>query len=39
MTNMDILEHSSLIKTYNVDHQTPDSAGTATAFLTGVKGS
>ena len=24
-------------KTYSVDHQTPDSAATATAFLTGVK--
>lgn len=27
----------SPIKTYNVDRQTPDSAGTATAYLTGVK--
>ncbi|XP_053685595.1 membrane-bound alkaline phosphatase-like [Sabethes cyaneus] len=25
-------------KTYNVDYQVPDSAGTATAYLTGVKG-
>ena len=25
-------------QTYNVDRQTPDSAGTATAFLCGVKG-
>ena len=24
-------------KTYNVDRQVPDSAGTATAYLTGVK--
>ena len=24
-------------QTYNVDHQTPDSAGTGTAYLTGVK--
>ena len=24
-------------KTYNVDYQVPDSAGTATAYLTGVK--
>ena len=24
-------------QTYNVDFQTPDSAGTATAYLTGVK--
>ncbi|KAB7496974.1 hypothetical protein Anas_04544 [Armadillidium nasatum] len=28
----------SLIKTYNVDKQVPDSAGTATAYLCGVKG-
>ena len=27
-----------LVKTYNVDYQTPDSAGTATAYLTGIKG-
>ena len=27
-----------MIKTYNVDYQTPDSAGTATAYLAGVKG-
>ena len=25
------------LKTYNIDAQTPDSAGTATAYLTGVK--
>ena len=25
------------IKTYNIDAQTPDSAGTATAYLSGVK--
>ena len=28
---------SALSKTYNVNQQVPDSAGTATAFLTGVK--
>eukprot|EP00088_Acartia_fossae_P033969 TRINITY_DN3484_c0_g1_i2.p1 TRINITY_DN3484_c0_g1~~TRINITY_DN3484_c0_g1_i2.p1 ORF type:complete len:555 (-),score=49.68 TRINITY_DN3484_c0_g1_i2:22-1653(-) len=28
---------SGLIKTYNTDHQVPDSAGTATAILSGVK--
>ena len=37
-TKIDSLDHSSLIKTYNVDYQTPDSAGTATAYLAGVKG-
>lgn len=26
-----------MFQTYNVDHQVPDSAGTATAFLCGVK--
>lgn len=25
------------MQTYNVDHQTPDSAGTGTAYLCGVK--
>lgn len=29
--------HSALIKTYNTDQQTPDSAGTMTAMMTGVK--
>lgn len=29
--------HTGLAKTYNTDKQTPDSAGTATAFLCGVK--
>ncbi|MBJ7539363.1 alkaline phosphatase [Marinomonas transparens] len=29
--------HLALAKTYNTNAQTPDSAGTATAFLTGVK--
>jgi len=35
---MDSLDYSGLIKTYNVDQMTPDSAGTATAYLCGVKG-
>ena len=26
-----------IIQTYNIDHQVPDSAGTATAYLCGVK--
>lgn len=29
--------HVALSKTYNVDRQTPDSAGTATAILSGIK--
>ncbi|CAG0889124.1 unnamed protein product [Cyprideis torosa] len=29
--------HLALSKTYNVDYQTPDSAGTGTAYLCGVK--
>lgn len=29
--------HTALVKTYNVDAQTPDSAGTMTAMMTGVK--
>jgi len=29
--------HSALIKTYNTDQQTPDSAGTMSAIMTGVK--
>ena len=36
-TKMDSLPNSALIKTYNVDYQTPDSAGTANAYLSGVK--
>ena len=28
---------SSILQTYNLDRQTPDSAGTATAFLCGAK--
>ncbi|XP_068248908.1 alkaline phosphatase-like [Palaemon carinicauda] len=30
--------HMSLVKVYNTDRQVPDSAATATAFLTGTKG-
>ena len=29
--------HTALVKTYNIDQQTPDSAGTMTAIITGVK--
>ncbi|XP_076451761.1 alkaline phosphatase-like isoform X2 [Babylonia areolata] len=35
--SFDKFPHVALSKTYNVDHQTPDSAGTGTAYLTGVK--
>ncbi|KFO30093.1 intestinal-type alkaline phosphatase [Fukomys damarensis] len=35
---MDQFPYLALSKTYNVDRQVPDSAGTATAFLCGVKG-
>lgn len=31
------MPHLALVKTYNVNAQTPDSAGTATAILSGVK--
>ncbi|XP_014669389.1 PREDICTED: alkaline phosphatase-like [Priapulus caudatus] len=31
-------QHTGLAKTYNTDFQVPDSAGTATAYLSGVKG-
>nr|XP_057929045.1 alkaline phosphatase-like [Doryrhamphus excisus] len=34
---MDTFPHCALSKTYNVDQQMPDSAGTATAYLCGVK--
>ncbi|XP_076820060.1 alkaline phosphatase-like isoform X2 [Clavelina lepadiformis] len=37
MTSLDSMPHSGIVKTYSVDHQTPDSASTGTAFLTGVK--
>jgi alkaline phosphatase len=38
VSSMESLDFTGLVKTYNVDYQTPDSAGTATAYLTGVKG-
>ncbi|CAG5110253.1 Oidioi.mRNA.OKI2018_I69.chr2.g4670.t2.cds [Oikopleura dioica] len=38
VSSMESLDYTGLVKTYNVDYQTPDSAGTATAYLTGVKG-
>ncbi|XP_077441001.1 alkaline phosphatase-like [Vanacampus margaritifer] len=34
---MDTFPHLALSKTYNVDQQMPDSAGTGTAYLCGVK--
>ncbi|KAF7494481.1 Alkaline phosphatase [Sarcoptes scabiei] len=37
MLDFDKFPHTALIKTYNVDQQIPDSAATATAFLSGVK--
>lgn len=30
-------DHTALVKTYNVDSQTPDSAGTMTAMMSGLK--
>ena len=33
----DTFPETALLKTYNIDRQTPDSAGTATAYFTGVK--
>ncbi|NXF30005.1 PPBI phosphatase, partial [Nyctibius bracteatus] len=35
---LDAFPYVALSKTYNVDRQVPDSAGTATAYLSGVKG-
>ncbi|XP_069476429.1 intestinal-type alkaline phosphatase-like [Ambystoma mexicanum] len=35
---MDTFPYVALSKTYNVDRRVPDSAGTATAYLCGVKG-
>ncbi|KAJ7324669.1 hypothetical protein JRQ81_017689 [Phrynocephalus forsythii] len=35
---MDTFPYLALSKTYNVDRQVPDSAGTGTAYLCGVKG-
>ncbi|WP_319529983.1 alkaline phosphatase [uncultured Cohaesibacter sp.] len=37
MLPKDALPHVALVKTYNTNAQTPDSAGTGTAFHTGVK--
>jgi alkaline phosphatase len=37
VTEMENVEFTGLSKTYNIDAQTADSAGTATAYLTGVK--
>ncbi len=37
ITYMESLPHLAMSKTYNIDAQTPDSAATATAYLTGVK--
>ncbi|XP_078696938.1 alkaline phosphatase-like isoform X1 [Branchiostoma floridae x Branchiostoma belcheri] len=37
LLEMDKLPYSALVKTYNIDRQTGDSAATATAFLGGVK--
>ena len=34
---MDSLHYTGLIKTYNVNYQTPDSGATATAYLGGIK--
>ncbi|KAK3774826.1 hypothetical protein RRG08_018817 [Elysia crispata] len=35
--HMEKMPYTGLVKTYNTNQQTPDSAGTATAFLSGVK--
>ena len=35
--SMDLFPYTGLAKTYNVDAQTPDSAGTMTAMMSGVK--
>ena len=37
MTRPQGMDWVGLMKTYNVDHQSPDSAGTATAYLSGIK--
>ena len=37
VTFMESLPYVALSKTYNIDAQSPDSAGTATAYLCGVK--
>jgi len=35
--SFDLFPHTGMAKTYNVDAQTPDSAGTMTAIMSGVK--
>ncbi len=35
--SFEVFPHSALVKTYNVDAQTPDSAGTMTAMIAGLK--
>ncbi|MFK8053748.1 MAG: alkaline phosphatase [Woeseiaceae bacterium] len=37
LLSFDRFPHTALIKTYNVNQQTPDSAGTMSAIITGVK--
>ena len=37
MLSFDLFPYTAMSKTYNVDAQTPDSAGTMTAMMTGVK--
>jgi len=37
MLSFDMFPYTAMSKTYNVDAQTPDSAGTMTAMMTGVK--
>ncbi len=37
MLSFDLFPYTAMAKTYNVDAQTPDSAGTMTAIMTGVK--
>lgn len=35
--SFDVFPYTALVKTYNVDAQTPDSAGTMTAMMSGIK--
>jgi alkaline phosphatase len=35
--SFEVFKHTALVKTYNVDAQTPDSAGTMTAMIAGLK--
>lgn len=35
--SFEAMPHAALVKTYNLDAQVPDSAGTATAMMTGLK--